>query len=64
MIVGFLAQGYAVAQAACLGVYLHGLAGDLAAGEKGETAMIADDLIEKIPAAIQRTIGVEVGPQP
>ena len=55
MIAGLLAQGYMSTEAACLGVYLHGLAGDLAAGEKGEMSMIAGDLIEKIPAAIQET---------
>ncbi len=54
MIVGLLAQGYASTEAACLGVYLHGLAGDLAAKEKGEMAMIAGDLIEKIPDAIKQ----------
>ncbi len=53
MIGSFLAQGYGASQAACLGVYLHGLAGDLAAGEKGEASMIAGDLIEKIPEAIR-----------
>ena len=53
MIAGLLAQGYTSTEAACLGVYLHGLAGDLAAGEKGEMAMIAGDLIEKIPQAIR-----------
>ena len=52
MIGGFLAQGYPAGQAACLGAYLHGLAGDLAAKEKGEAAMIAGDLIGKIPEAI------------
>jgi ADP-dependent NAD(P)H-hydrate dehydratase / NAD(P)H-hydrate epimerase len=55
MIGGLLARGYAAAQAACLGVYLHGLAGDLAAKEKGETAMIAGDVIDKIPEAIKLT---------
>ncbi len=53
MIGGFLAQGHTAAQAAQLGVYLHGLAGDLAAKEKGEAAMIAGDLIEKIPEALR-----------
>lgn len=48
-----LAQGYAAEHAACLGVYLHGLAGDLAAKEKGQPGMIAGDVIEKIPEAIK-----------
>jgi NAD(P)H-hydrate epimerase len=52
MICGLLAQGYTASQAACLGVYLHGFAGDLAAKDKGEEGMIAGDLIEKIPDAI------------
>jgi hydroxyethylthiazole kinase-like uncharacterized protein yjeF len=39
--------------AACLGVYLHGRAGDLAAAHKGETAMIAGDIIECLPNAIR-----------
>ncbi len=55
MIGSLLAQGYPAEQAACLGVYLHGVAGDLAAEEKGEQGMIAGDLIERIPDAIKRT---------
>jgi hydroxyethylthiazole kinase-like uncharacterized protein yjeF len=55
MIGSLLAQGYSASQAACLGVYLHGLAGDLAAREKGEASMIAGDLIEKIPQAFKET---------
>jgi NAD(P)H-hydrate epimerase len=56
MIGGFLAQGYPAEQAACLAVYLHGLAGDLAVKEKTEMGMIAGDLIEKIPDAIRETL--------
>ncbi len=53
MIGSFLSQGLPPADAACLGVYLHGVAGDLAAEAKGEAGMIAGDVIEKIPDAIK-----------
>jgi len=56
MIASLLAQGHPAEQAACLGVYLHGLAGDLAAGERGEAGMIAGDLIERIPQAIKTIV--------
>lgn len=54
LIAGFIAQGLSNWDAALAGVYLHGLAGDLAAKEKGEYGMIASDLVEKIPYAIQK----------
>ena len=52
MIAGLAAQGAAPRAAAVAGVYLHGLAGDLAAKEKGEYGMIASDLVDHIPEAI------------
>ncbi|HLP94492.1 MAG TPA: NAD(P)H-hydrate dehydratase [Saprospiraceae bacterium] len=51
VITGLLAQGYTAKQAAMLGVYLHGLAGDLAAEQLGEQAIIAGDLAAFLPAA-------------
>lgn len=48
-----LAQGYHPQEAACIGVFIHGLAGDRAAEEKGEAGMIAGDVIENLPDAIQ-----------
>jgi len=40
--------------AACCGVYLHGLAGDMLKEEMGDTGLAATDLAERVPAAIQR----------
>jgi NAD(P)H-hydrate epimerase len=44
MLTALLAQGYTAAEAARLGVYLHGLAGDLAAAVTGEEALVAGDI--------------------
>ena len=53
MVAGALAQFPAAksAEALCLAVFLHGLAGDAAAGVQGEQAMIASDLVEAVPRA-------------
>ncbi len=51
IITGLLAQGYASEDALCLGVYLHGLAGDLGAKELGMDSLIAGDLIAYLPKA-------------
>jgi len=54
LITGLLAQGYSPAQAATLGVYLHGLAGDLAAKKKGQEAMIAGDMTDMLGEAFRK----------
>ena len=48
-----IGQGHDAYEAACLGVYLHGRAGDLAAETVGETSLIAGDIIDAIPEAIR-----------
>ena len=53
IIAGLIAQGVDVSPAVRLGVYLHGLAGDIAAKEVGMVGMLAGDLIARIPAAIK-----------
>jgi NAD(P)H-hydrate epimerase len=54
LIAGLIAQGIAPVQSARAGAYLHGLAGDLAAGRLGQEAMLAGDLLESFPEAIRR----------
>lgn len=56
MITGFLAQGLNCFDAACLGVYLHGLAGELASEDLTEYSTLASDLINYIPQAIKTVI--------
>ena len=51
MIAGLLAQKYTPLQAAILGVYLHGLAGDLTIKEIGMPSLIASDLVNYIGKA-------------
>lgn len=41
--------------AAVLGVYLHGLAGDIAAQDTGQISLMATDLIEGLPKAFLKT---------
>ncbi len=53
VIAALIAQGLSSHDAAVLGVYLHGLAGDLAAAGR-PVGMTAMDLVEQIPAAINQ----------
>jgi ADP-dependent NAD(P)H-hydrate dehydratase / NAD(P)H-hydrate epimerase len=50
---GLLAQGVAPGEAARLGVWLHGAAGDLARDALGELSLTASDLADHLPAAIR-----------
>jgi NAD(P)H-hydrate epimerase len=51
ILLGLLAQGYDAESAAVTGVFLHGLAGDIAAAELCQESMIASDITGKIAAA-------------
>lgn len=53
VILALLARGYNAPDASRLGVYVHGLAGDIAARKVGETALIAGDIIDSLPVAWQ-----------
>jgi NAD(P)H-hydrate epimerase len=51
-----LGQGMKPYEAACLGVRVHGRAGDLAAKALGETSLMATDLLEALPKAWKRPL--------
>ena len=52
-IVGLLSQGVPLADAASLGVYLHGEAGERVRSALGDTGMLASDLLPQLPKVIQ-----------
>ena len=53
VIVSLLGQGISPLNAAALGAYIHGAAGDCAANACGEYAMLPDDMIEMIPQILK-----------
>lgn len=56
ILAALIGQGFEPWDAARFGVYLHGLAGDLAARKLGEVSLAAGDLLEFLPAAIRKTL--------
>lgn len=56
LIAALIGQGLGGYDAACLGVHVHGLAGDLAATEVGETALNAGDLIDRLGSVFARLL--------
>lgn len=51
IITGLLSQGYDPLLASVFGVYMHGRAGDIAAGQMGYEAVLAGDIIDNLPEA-------------
>ena len=58
VITAFLAQGYRPEHAATVGVYVHGLAGDIAAQENGEYGLVATDIAANCGKAIQQIMNI------
>jgi NAD(P)H-hydrate epimerase len=54
VIAGLVAQGLTPFDAAALGVYLHGRAGEMAKEKLGDAGMIASDLLPELPLAIKQ----------
>ena len=60
MIAGLIAQKMNLFDSAVLGVYLHGLAGDLAKNDLSAYGVLATDTIRYIPLAIKKFLSVQV----
>lgn len=58
IITALLARGYNQQDAAMIGMYLHGLAGDLAMQEMGMESLMASDIIDHLPQAF-RMMGLQ-----
>lgn len=56
VIAALIGQKFSLWDAARFGVYLHGLAGDLAAKKIGEVGLAAGDILNDLPAAIQSSL--------
>ena len=54
ILTALLSRGYSRQDACVLGVYLHGLAGDIAARETGKESLVAGDIIAALPSAFKR----------
>ena len=53
IIAGLIAQGVSSYDASCLGVYIHGLAGDYMAKKLGSYSLIASDIIDGLPQVLR-----------
>ena len=57
ILLALLAQGYSQEEACQLGVYIHGLAGDIAATQMTEIGMTSSDIITALPMAWKKIMG-------
>ncbi|MBP5799645.1 MAG: NAD(P)H-hydrate dehydratase [Prevotella sp.] len=54
IITGLLARGYKQEDACLIGMFIHGLSGDIAARELGQESVIASDIIHYLPQAFRK----------
>ena len=57
VIAGLVSQGLPLFEAACLGVHLHGAAGEMVKSELGDAGMTASDLLMALPKTLKRLKG-------
>lgn len=60
VIAAFCAQGYRPELAATMGVYFHGLAGDIAASKEGQFGVTAIDIADSMGIAIQKVLSKKI----
>lgn len=58
IVAGLIGQGAAPEEAAIAGVYIHGKAGDKAAGIMGEYGMMAGDVVRQVPLVMKELINL------
>ncbi|HMO96448.1 MAG TPA: NAD(P)H-hydrate dehydratase, partial [Tepidiformaceae bacterium] len=56
MVAGYLAQGMEPFEAACMGVYLHGAAGEALREEYGEAGLLAGELATRLPRVVKDVV--------
>lgn len=59
LLCALLAQGFEPLFSARCAVYLHGLAGDLACGEKGEYSVTPSDIVDRLPEVFKSVLSLE-----
>lgn len=59
IITALVARGYSRKAACVMGMYIHGLAGDIAASELTEECLVASDIIKYLPKAFKRILNEE-----
>lgn len=62
MIAGLISQGYGTAEAARMGVYLHGAVADMLADERGPVGVLASEMADSIPRIIARIAARDLSP--
>ena len=56
VIASLIGQGFTSYEAAKYGVYIHGLAGDIALRTRGEASLRARDVLSNIPKAAKKVL--------
>ncbi len=56
VLTGLLSQKYSALETAIIGVFTHGMAGDIARDKIGENSVLAGDIVENLGAVLQSLV--------